>query len=217
MTKLQETLKVWDTSRTEAKTLFRAMFGSPMRSVPVMSDFSLITAHRSGDSAAFRALMARHHDSVMGFLVNRVGDDAEDLFQETWARVAKSLDSYQDAGSFRAWVLQIARRLVIDHHRRKGARVKLVLSEDALTPSATDHAHPFHNITASEIADALQQALDAMPPLTAEVVRMRMIEGVPFKAIADHQDVPLNTALGRMHRGLNQVRSTLLIRGLIEE
>ena len=187
-----------------------------MRSVSSMSDSALILAHRSGDTTAFTTLMDRHRDSVMGFLVNRVGDDAEDLFQETWTRVGTGLETYQEAGSFRAWVFQIARRLVIDHHRRKRARVQLVLPEDHPTPSAIDHSRPSDALAAAEIAEALDTALHELPESTAEVVRMRLIEGRSFNEIASRQGVPMNTALSRMHRGLKSVRNALISRGLID-
>lgn len=191
------------------------MFGLGVRSLPVMSDSALILAHRAGDDSAFPVLMSRHRDSVMGFLVNRVGDDAEDLFQETWARVNAGLDQYQDAGSFRAWLFQIARRLVIDHYRRKTTRVQLVLPADTPTPSSVDIAQPDQTVAASQMADCIKQALDALPEATADVVRMRLFEGVSFKEIAARQGVPLNTALSRMHRGLNVLRARMLNQGLI--
>jgi RNA polymerase sigma-70 factor (ECF subfamily) len=191
------------------------MFGIGVRSLPVMSDSALILAHRAGDDSAFPVLVNRHRDSVMGFLINRVGDDAEDLFQETWARVNAGLDQYQDAGSFRAWLFQIARRLVIDHYRRKTARVKLVLPAETPTPSAVDIAQPDQTVAANQMADCIKQALDTMPEATADVVRMRLFEGVSFKEIAARQGVPLNTALSRMHRGLNLLRARMLNQGLI--
>ena len=187
-----------------------------MRSIFVMSDSALILAHHSGDMSAFPTLMERHRDPLMGFLVNRVGEDAEDLFQETWSRVGSNLHSYNEIGSFRSWVFTIARRLVIDHHRRKSARITLVLPADTTTPTSIDHTQPFNNVAASDIAAAFNEALDSMTAPAAEVVRLRLIDGLSFKAIAAHQGVPMNTALGRMHRGLKQIRATLEQRGLIE-
>lgn len=187
-----------------------------MRSVSMMSDANLIQAHRSGDKSAFPELMSRHHNSVMGFLVNRVGADAEDLFQETWTRVGTKLHTYNETGSFRAWVFQIARRLVIDHHRHAGARVRLVMPHETTTPSGVDTHQPDHQLAATEIAQAFEAALAEMSFDMAEVVRLRLIEGLPFQEIAKHQGIPLNTALGRMHRGLKKIRTTLTERQLID-
>jgi RNA polymerase sigma-70 factor (ECF subfamily) len=193
-----------------------AMNDDSMRSVSMMSDANLIQAHRSGDQSAFPELMARHHNSVMGFLVNRVGSDAEDLFQETWTRVGTKLHTYNETGSFRAWVFQIARRLVIDHHRHTGARVRLVLPSEPKTPSGVDHRQPDQQLAAVQIADAFESTLAQMPFQMAEVIRLRLIEGTPFQEIAQRQGVPLNTALARMHRGLKKIRATLAERQLID-
>ena len=61
----------------------------------------------------------------------------------------------------------------------------------------------------AEIAHAFQQAMDAMEPKMQEVVRWRLFDGLSFKEIAEMQGVPLNTALGRMHRALKQIRKSL--------
>jgi len=180
-----------------------------MRSVPTMSDSVLISAHKAGDRHAIENLMDRHHDPLMGFLVNRVGRDAEDLYQETWVRVSGRLDTYEDRGSFRAWLFQIARRLVIDHHRRAGARIRMVADPDDAVPSAVDSVKPDQAMDAAEVARVFQEVVDSMEPEMAQVVRWRLFDGISFKDIAERQGVPLNTALGRMHRGLNKIRVVL--------
>lgn len=187
-----------------------------MRLDPVMSDATLILAHQSGDQTAFQSLMERHRDSVMGFLVNRVGDDAEDLFQETWHRVGRHIDTYEECGTFRAWVFQIARRLVIDHHRRKSARIQTVNDPTDPTPSAADHTIPDQSLEADQLMHAIAEVMSTLPPPTAEVLRLRLFDGWTFRAIADHQCVPLNTALSRMHRGLSRMRTVLMNRELID-
>ena len=63
----------------------------------------------------------------------------------------------------------------------------------------------------------LQAALDALDAPTAEVVRMRLEQNIPFKTIAAHQGVPLSTALGRMHRALKQIRADLIAAKLLED
>jgi RNA polymerase sigma-70 factor (ECF subfamily) len=161
--------------------------------------------------------MDRHHDPLMGFLVNRVGRDAEDLYQETWTRVSSRLDTYEDRGSFRAWLFQIARRLVIDHHRRAGARIRMVADTNDAVPSTIDDAQPDQAMEAAEVARVFEQVVGSMDPEMAQVVRWRLFDGISFKDIAERQNVPLNTALGRMHRGLNKIRTALSDNQLMHE
>jgi len=164
-----------------------------------------------------RTLIDRHGGVLMGFLVARIGEEAEDMYQETWSRVSRGIPGYDDRGSFRAWLFQIARRQLIDHHRRKGARVQLVLTEDEVHPADSAAAQPDQALAAQQISHALDHALRAMDPNMAEVVRWRLVDGIPFKEIAARQDIPLNTALGRMHRGLKRIRRDLIAAGLMNE
>ena len=179
-----------------------------------MTDANLISAHLSGDPDALRVLISRHRDSLMGFLTRRVGAEAEDLYQETWSRAEKALPRYTDRGSFRAWLFQIARRLIIDHHRRRGSRIQLLPTETP--PDLHTEATPYHHATTRQLSAATDVALESLSPEVAAVVRMRLIEHIPFNEIARRQRVPLNTALGRMHRGLRQIRRALVRDGLLE-
>lgn len=180
----------------------------------MMDDALLIDAHLKGDPQAMSALMARHRTSLMGFLRAKVGDEAEDLYQETWSRAARALDRYTDQGTFRAWLLQIARRLVIDHYRRRSARIQ-TLPDDETTKAVESTENPYKTLVARELSEATARALAGLSPDVAEVVRMRLIDNTPFKEIAKQQRVPLNTALGRMHRGLKQIRRALIAEGII--
>jgi RNA polymerase sigma-70 factor (ECF subfamily) len=190
-----------------------------MRFLGSMDDAALIDAYLQGDSAAFHALMTRHRGPLMGFLTARVGTEAEDLYQETWSRVANNAPGYTEKGTFRAWLFQIARNQVIDHHRRRGTRIQTVGagSLDLVSTSAEHPSRPDQIVHAQRIATVVDAAIAAMSEDTAQVVRWRLEDGTPFAEIAQRQGVPLNTALGRMHRGLGQIRAQLLETGLLEE
>ena len=187
-----------------------------MRFVSMMSDSTLIQAHQAGDPCAISTLMERHQNSLMGMLINRVGSDAEDLFQETWVRVSNNLNEYDDRGSFKAWLFQIARRLVIDHYRRKKARIHTISSQDKVHALPVSRLHPEQGLMAADVHAVFLDALAQLDEATAEVVRMRLEDHISFKEIAAHQGVSINTALGRMHRGLKRIRASLIAAELIE-
>ncbi|MGB0638059.1 MAG: RNA polymerase sigma factor [Myxococcota bacterium] len=180
-----------------------------------MDDATLITAHLHGDSHAMSQLMNRHRDSLMGFLVNRVGAEAEDLHQEVWVRVSSALPQYSENGTFTAWVFQIARRLVTDHYRRTNSRIRMVFPDDPSVPSQIDLIGPDADLQERQVADTLHLALANMKPEIADVIRWRLFEQTPFKEIAHRQNVSLNTALGRMHNGLKKIRSALETNDLV--
>ena len=178
-----------------------------------MDDAHLIHAHLRGDPQALSDLMARHREPLMGFLRARVGEDAEDLYQETWSRAAHALPRYAEQDAFRAWLFQIARRLIIDHRRRRGARIQAVPQEEPPAPILRDT--PLHDLSARRLAQATQAAVEALHPDVAAVVRLRLVDDRAFKDIAHDLGIPLNTALGRMHRGLKQIRRALEAEGLL--
>ncbi len=188
-----------------------------MRSLLSMDDSTLIAAHQTGDTRAIGTLMDRHGGMLMGFLIARVGEEAEDIYQETWSKAASGLNHYDERGSFKPWLFQIARRLLIDHHRRKGARVQLILADPSPQTQLSTHTRPDQALAAQEVNRILVQTIRSMDPDMAQVVRWRLLEGVPFKEIALRQDTPLNTALGRMHRGLQRIRSALIAAGHLTE
>lgn len=175
------------------------------------NDAALIDAYRHGNASALSELMRRHEGPLMGFLRRRVGDDAEDLYQELWTKVVKGLDRYQDDGRFRAFLFTAARRLTIDHHRRRSVRPHLVLADTLPTASC----EPDDLAGYRELTTAVEAALDNMNPRTAEVVRLRLTQQLTFAEIARMQDAPLNTVLSCMHRGLKQLRRELDARGLV--
>lgn len=182
-----------------------------------MTDAALITAHCQGDPLAFRTLMERHRAALLGFLRPRVGQDAEELHQELWVRVARNLANYDKTERFRAVLFTAARRLVIDHRRRRSVRPALVFSGDQ---SAMDTRHrapqrtdPIARAELAELIVDVEESLLTLPPQMAEVVKMRLTEDLTFAEIAAHQGVPLNTVLTRMHRGLKKLRAELTRRG----
>ena len=176
-------------------------------------DAQLVASHLQGDSDALAALMDRHGDAVQGFLRGRVGPEAEDLYQETWVRAEYALDRYQDQGNFRGWLLQIARRLVIDLHRRRGARVELVTGVEL--DLVASHGGPEAQVSARQLEDCVLRAMDTLSPEMRQVVQLRL-HGRSFKDIAARQGVPLNTVLSRMHRALRALRQALEGEGHIE-
>jgi len=179
-----------------------------------MTDAALISAHRQGDPRAFRALMERHRSALMGFLRPRVGDEAEELHQELWVRVARNLENYNKTERFRAVLFTAARRLVIDHRRRRAVRPALILSGDQTAMDSRYQAAVRSDpIARAELIEAVEGALGTLPPQMAEVVRLRLTEDLTFAEIAARQGAPLNTVLTRMHRGLKKLRVELTRRG----
>ena len=159
--------------------------------------------------------ISRYHQELIGFLKRRVPGDPEEAVQEVWLRVARAAPDCPDDASFRAYAYTVARRLVIDLHRRRKARIELVpIDDSAAERSASGGSSPDGHLEASEVLTVVERTLSDMKPELAEVFRMRTLDDVPFKEIARLQDCSINTALGRHHRATKKIAAALQSAGL---
>src|ERR1035437_52292 len=96
-----------------------------------LNDRELVDRYVDGDEACLEVLIERHKGRIFGFIVKRVRDRmlAEDIFQETFFKVIRSLKSrlYNEEDKFLPWVMRISRNMIIDHFRRAG-RIRMVSS-----------------------------------------------------------------------------------------
>lgn len=159
----------------------------------------------------------RTHPDLVAFLARRVGTEAEELAQEVWLRVHRAAPDCEDLDHFRAYAFTVARRLVIDHHRRRRVRrVVVPLDPTAPEPAGDPGRDPHGKVAADQILVVVQQVLGAMKPEVAEVFHLRTTTDLSFKAIAARQGCSLNTALGRHHHATRQLRKALDAAGLTE-
>ncbi|AXI79302.1 RNA polymerase sigma factor SigE [Peterkaempfera bronchialis] len=134
--------------------------------------------------------------------------DAEDLTQEVFVRVFRSLSTYTP-GTFEGWLHRITTNLFLDMVRRR-QRIRFdALGDDAAErlpsrePSPAQHFHDNH-------FDAdVQQALDTLAPEFRAAVVLCDIEGLSYEEIAATLGVKLGTVRSRIHRGRSHLRSAL--------
>ena len=175
---------------------------------PETTDDNLVRAFRNGDEAAMDALVARHGPSLMAYLRAR-SPEAEDVFQETWFRAIRKINHYKK-GSFRAWLIVIARNGMIDGFRRKRPTASLDAEDDRGLSMAD--TLPGTTVTAPEILASgeshqrLLEQIEALPAAQREVFMLRTQQELSFAEIAKLLKIPLNTALGRMHYAVTKLR-----------
>lgn len=181
----------------------------------LLSDTELVQLYLQGNEQAFETLLHRHKRKVWShiYLMVREREATEDLFQETFIKVVNTLKSgrYNDEGKYLPWVMRIAHNLVIDHFRRN-KKMPLVRSNDDHDVFATV-SQPDKNIEQRmvnvQIDDDVRRLIDQLPGEQREVVIMRTYLNMSFKEIAEHTDVSINTALGRMRYALINMRKLI--------
>ena len=134
--------------------------------------------------------------------------DAEDLTQEVFVRVFRSLSSYTP-GTFEGWLHRITTNLFLDSARRR-QRIRFEgLADEMAHRLAGSEPTPAQAFDDSHLDDDVQAALKALPPEYRAAVVLCDIEGFSYEEIAATLGVKLGTVRSRIHRGRAQLRSAL--------
>jgi RNA polymerase sigma-70 factor (ECF subfamily) len=168
------------------------------------SDEELLPRCRAGDELAWRELVAAHTRKVFGLAYRFTGrvDEAEDLTQEVFVKVYRTLDRYREAdGPFGAWLMAVARNHAIDHYRRRKQEM-LRRSEDPLVleqmPARGEH--PVAGLERDERVRLVHRGLRALPPELRVPLILCDLQGLPYDEIAKSLQVPLGTVKSRINR-----------------
>ncbi len=134
--------------------------------------------------------------------------DAEDLTQEVFVRVFRSLSSYTP-GTFEGWLHRITTNLFLDMARRK-QRIRFEgLADDAAARLGGSEPTPAEAFDERHLDDDIQAALKALAPEYRVAVILCDIEGLSYDEIAATLGVKLGTVRSRIHRGRAQLRAAL--------
>ena len=168
----------------------------------------------SGDSAAWEEIVQRYHRRIYNICYRFAGsgDDAQDLTQEVFIKMYRTLKSYDiERGAFMTWVTTITRNLLVDHFR-KSKQDRMTDSLDA-APSEHEDAMPLSDRIADsgltpdataqsrEVKETVHQALQKLSPDLREAVILRDLQDMDYKEIATVLRVPEGTVKSRINRG----------------
>lgn len=190
--------------------------------VNVLSDKMLLNSYLSGDRSAMSQLIERHSRRVRDYIRMMVKDDAvaDDIFQETFIKAVRVIDEgrYTDSGKFLSWVLRIAHNRVLDYFRAQKQSKQVNESEagyDMLGTLRFAESNIEDEMVSRQIEDDVRRLIELLPDEQQQVVKMRYYSKMSFQEIADHTDVSINTALGRMRYALINLRRMIKEKNLV--
>ena len=155
-------------------------------------------------------LVRQHSSRVYRLAYRLTGNqhDAEDLTQEVFVRVFRSLPSYTP-GTFEGWLHRITTNLFLDMARRR-QRIRFEgLGDQAVGLLRDDEPTPAQAFDARHLDGDVQAALAALAPEYRAAVVLCDIEGLSYEEVADTLGVKLGTVRSRIHRGRAQLRVAL--------
>ncbi|HEX7899770.1 MAG TPA: sigma-70 family RNA polymerase sigma factor [Planctomycetota bacterium] len=170
----------------------------------------LVGGLKAGDPAAFESLVRGFGDRLYRFVRRLVGERwADDLTQDVFLRVYRTIASYRPTGRFEAWMYTVANNVCVDFLRRRRPEAPLGEAEQEI-----EGRSPLERVEEDERRAALMKAVDRLPADQKQVFLLREEAGLSFKEIAAVLGCPLNTALGRMHYAMEQLRKALKTYGM---
>ncbi len=174
-------------------------------------DHALMARVAEGDHLAFRQLVERHQDSVVGTVTKMLGNttDSDDIAQMVFIRVWKHAKSYKPDNRFTTYLYTIVRNLVYNETRRR-SRKRTVSSdqredEHHLQHPAGESARPDSTLLDNELRAAVDAAIAALPENQRLAVVLRRYENLPYEEIA----VVLGTSVPSVKSLLFRARTTL--------
>ncbi len=170
---------------------------------------ALIERCLRGDQAAWDQIVRQHWRKVFNVAYKFVGshEQAEDLTQDIFLKIFKSLDTFDRRANFQTWLISVSRNLCIDHYRsvRKERQTidREVTAEDVSPVSAT--ISPLAALEHRDLAALLRQALQGLPQSLRMAVLLRDIQELSYQEIAERLRLPEGTVKSRINRGRKEL------------
>ena len=182
------------------------------KQLQLQDDAALVQDYINGNERALELLIKRHKLKIYNFIYSKVfdRDTAEDIFQETFIKVIKTLKRgvYNEEGKFLPWVMRIAHNLVIDFFRKNNRIPTFDNSDEFDIFQLIGDGNPTAEkaMIEEQVVEDLQNLIVQLPDDQKDVLTMRLYKDMSFKEIAESTGVSINTALGRMRYAIINLR-----------
>jgi RNA polymerase sigma-70 factor (ECF subfamily) len=171
-------------------------------------DFSLVSRCLGGEETAWEDLVRLHTRRVYAlcYRFTGSGSEAQDLTQEVFLRVFRTIKTFRSAeGSFATWLTRVTRNLLIDHYRRNRQERVTDSIEEQLPrleeAGAAGSVRPDQAVAGREASEILQATLQKLSPDLREAVILRDLQEMEYREIADVLKIPEGTVKSRINRG----------------
>ena len=170
---------------------------------------ALIRRCLAGDQLAWEAIVRQYRRKVFNVAYKFVGkhDEAEDLTQDIFLKIFKSLETFDRRANFQTWLISVSRNLCIDHYRSV-RKERETIDRDVDTSELSAAAPGQSQIAALEQRDRvelLREALASLPKTLRTAVLMRDLQELSYHEIARELRLPEGTVKSRINRGRSEL------------
>lgn len=174
-------------------------------------DTVLMARAGQGDQHALAQLVKRYEKPLYNYILRMSGQhaNAEDLFQETWLKVYRFRERYQEGKAFKPWLYQIATNVCRDWGRKRGRAKEVSLETVEGSLHIASRETPLHQAQQHELAEALHHAIAELPEKQRSVFWMARYDEMTYDEIALTLDIPVGTVKSRINHAVRKLRITL--------
>lgn len=177
-------------------------------------DTDLISRAAGGDTSAFQALVERHRTMVYRVAYQFAGNhhDAEDIAQEVFIKVYRSLDRFRQDAQLSSWMYRIVMNACIDHQRRGRSAASAATGDEAeyrMLNAPEETPGPEERAYAGEIGEVLQVEVGRLPKGQRIVFVMRHYQGMKLCEIAEALGLAEGTVKRQLHAAVHRLREAL--------
>jgi RNA polymerase sigma-70 factor (ECF subfamily) len=172
------------------------------------TDSELVKGCLAGDHGAWDSIVRQYNQRIYNLAYRFTGrfDEAEDLTQEIFLKVYRTLNSYRpESGALVTWIVRVGRNHIIDHYRKfKTERThtdSLEVEYEKAEENPARYASPARALEQRELSERVHQALLKISEDLREAVILRDLEEFTYEEIASMLDLPLGTVKSRINRG----------------
>jgi RNA polymerase sigma-70 factor, ECF subfamily len=163
----------------------------------------------NGDQSAWEQIVRLHWRRVFNIAYKFVGkhDQAEDLTQDVFLKLFKSLDTFDRRANFQTWLVSVSRNLCIDHYRsvrKERETMNREVEVADLAPVAPTRS-AYAALEQRDRVELLRIALDKLAPTLRTAVMLRDIQELSYQEIADRLRLPEGTVKSRINRGRTEL------------
>jgi RNA polymerase sigma-70 factor, ECF subfamily len=185
-------------------------------SMDVRDDVALVQASQAGDHTAFEQLIKRYERQIANLIYMTMGnsDSVDDLSQETFIRVYRSLKNFKFDASVFSWMYRIAMNLCIDEIRKR--KIRKVVSLEFLTEDAIErtrkHKHqdlPSDAMMRQEKKEVVQRAIQQLTQEHREVILLREYQDYSYGEIAETLNIRIEAVKSRIFRARKELKKKL--------
>jgi RNA polymerase sigma-70 factor (ECF subfamily) len=186
-------------------------------SAPVVSpDTDLIARAAAGDHTAFHAIVERHRSMVYRVAYQFAGNhhDAEDIAQDVFIKVYRSLDRFRQDAQLTSWMYRIVMNACIDYRRRHAPAGAAPFGEEAeqrMLNTPEEAPGPEERAYAGELGEVLEAEIQRLPPGQRMVFIMRHHQGLKLGEIAESLGLAEGTVKRQLHAAVHRLRQALTV------